>query len=381
MTMKRIYMDNASTTKLSETALKAMIDAYSIYGNPSSLHSEGAAALSSLQCARQTVARCLGADADEIYFTSGGTEANNTALKGISLPLLKKSGVHIVSTAIEHPSVLNSLKFLSELGAEYTLVPVTRDGYVRPCDIENAIRENTVLVSVMYANNEIGTIQPISEIASVCHRRGVLFHTDAVQVAGHLDIDVVRDGIDLMSISSHKFHGPKGIGALYVKSGVPVSGVMSGGGQEKGVRAGTQAPALAAGMAAALDEACKNMKTHAANMRRIRDRIISGLLKTDGAHINGGLSDRLDSNINVRFDGIDGEALVIGLDMRGIAVSSGSACSSGLLEPSHVMLALGLSPIEANGSLRISLGDDTTDDDADRLLTYLHELVTMLAKK
>lgn len=380
MTMKRIYMDSASTTKLSETALRAMSEAYRIYGNPSSLHSEGAEALSSLQCARRTVARCLGAEADEIYFTSGGTEANNTALKGIALSHFGEGGIHIVSTAIEHPSVLNSLVFLKRFGVEHTLVPVTREGYVRPCDIESAIRENTVLVSVMYANNEIGTIQPVADIASVCHRHGVLFHTDAVQAAGHISLDVVRDGVDLMSISAHKFHGPKGIGALYVKSGVSVSGVMSGGGQEKGVRAGTQAPALAVGMAAALDEACENMKTHSANVRRIRDKIIAELLKMNGAHINGGLSDRLDSNISVRFDGIDGEALVIGLDMRGIAVSSGSACSSGLLEPSHVMLAIGIPPEQANGSLRISLGDDVTADDADQLLTALHELVTMLAK-
>ena len=371
-------MDNAATTRMSDAALAAMFDAYRVYGNPSSLHEEGSKARAALSSARKTIADCIGAHSNEIYFTSGGTEADNLAIKGVYARLSEKEKRHIVTTAIEHKAVLNSVKSLVPYGCEYTCVPIDSAGYVSLQDVENAIRDDTALVSVMYANNEIGTIQPIREIADICRRRGVLFHCDAVQAVGHVPIDVKDLGVDLMSISAHKFHGPKGIGALYMKNGVTLSGIMDGGGQEKGMRSGTEAVALAAGMAAALEEACGGMEENCRRMKRLQVRIIEELLRIDGAHVNGGLEKRLDGNINMRFDGVDGEALVLGLDLKGIAASSGSACTAGSLEPSHVMTALGLGSDCANGSLRLSIGEDTTDDDADYLVSVLTELVAHL---
>lgn len=371
-------MDNAATTRMSDAALAAMLDAYRFYGNPSSLHEEGSKARAALSSARKTIAGCIGAHSDEIYFTSGGTEADNLAIKGVYARLSEKEKRHIVTTVIEHKAVLNSVKSLVPYGCEYTCVPIDSAGYVSLQDVENAIRDDTALISVMYANNEIGTIQPIREIADICRRRGVLFHCDAVQAVGHVPIDVKNLGVDLMSISAHKFHGPKGIGALYMKNGVTFSGIMDGGGQEKGMRSGTEAVALAAGMAAALEEACGGMEENCRRMKRLQGRITEELLRIDGAHVNGGLEKRLAGNINMRFDGVDGEALVLGLDLKGIAASSGSACTAGSLEPSHVMTALGLGSDCANGSLRLSIGEDTTDDDADYLVSVLTELVAHL---
>ena len=285
---KRIYMDNAATTRLCDAAAKAMTEAYLYYGNPSSLHTEGVKAAEHLDKARKTIADCIGALPQEIYLTSGGSEADNWALKGVAQTLAAKGKKHIVSTVIEHHAILHTLDALKKQGFEYTLVPVDPEGYVSPDDIAAAIRPDTALVSVMYANNEIGTIQPIREISKVCHDKGALFHCDAVQAVGHIPVNVVADGIDLMSVSAHKFHGPKGIGVLYVRKGVTLTNLIEGGAQERGRRAGTESVALASGMAAALEEACALMDERAARLSRIRDHIIDELLKIERSRVNGG---------------------------------------------------------------------------------------------
>lgn len=375
---KRIYMDNAATTRLCDAAAKAMTEAYLYYGNPSSLHTEGVKAAEHLDKARKTIADCIGALPQEIYLTSGGSEADNWALKGVAQTLAAKGKKHIVSTVIEHHAILHTLDALKKQGFEYTLVPVDSEGYVSPDDIAAAIRPDTALVSVMYANNEIGTIQPIREISKVCHDKGVLFHCDAVQAAGHIPVNVVADGIDLMSVSAHKFHGPKGIGILYVRKGVTLTNLIEGGAQERGRRAGTESVALASGMAAALEEACALMDERAVRLSRIRDHIIDELLKIERSRVNGGREKRVPGNVSMCFEGVEGEALLLLLDFNGIAASSGSACTSGSLDPSHVLLALGLPHEIAHGSLRISLAEDVTDEDAEHLIKVVPEIVAKL---
>ena len=375
---KRIYMDNAATTRLCDAAAKAMTEAYLYYGNPSSLHTEGVKAAEHLDKARKTIADCIGALPQEIYLTSGGSEADNWALKGVAQTLAAKGKKHIVSTVIEHHAILHTLDALKKQGFEYTLVPVDSEGYVSPDDIAAAIRPDTALVSVMYANNEIGTIQPIREISKVCHGKGALFHCDAVQAVGHIPVNVVADGIDLMSVSAHKFHGPKGIGILYVRKGVTLTNLIEGGAQERGRRAGTESVALASGMAAALEEACALMDERAARLSRIRDHIIDELLKIERSRVNGGREKRVPGNVSMCFEGVEGEALLLLLDFNGIAASSGSACTSGSLDPSHVLLALGLPHEIAHGSLRISLADDVTDEDAEHLIKVVPEIVAKL---
>ena len=375
---KRIYMDNAATTRLCDAAAKAMTEAYLYYGNPSSLHTEGVKAAAHLDKARKTIADCIGALPQEIYLTSGGSEADNWALKGVAQTLAAKGKKHIVSTVIEHHAILHTLDALKKQGFEYTLVPVDSEGYVSPDDIAAAIRPDTALVSVMYANNEIGTIQPIREISKVCHDKGALFHCDAVQAVGHIPVNVVADGIDLMSVSAHKFHGPKGIGILYVRKGVTLTNLIEGGAQERGRRAGTESVALASGMAAALEEACALMDERAARLSRIRDHIIDELLKIERSRVNGGRKKRVPGNVSMCFEGVEGEALLLLLDFNGIAASSGSACTSGSLDPSHVLLALGLPHEIAHGSLRISLADDVTDEDAEHLIKVVPEIVAKL---
>ncbi len=375
---KRIYMDNAATTRLCDAAAKAMTEAYLYYGNPSSLHTEGVKAAEHLDKARKTIADCIGALPQEIYLTSGGSEADNWALKGVAQTLAAKGKKHIVSTVIEHHAILHTLDALKKQGFEYTLVPVDSEGYVSPDDIAAAIRPDTALVSVMYANNEIGTIQPIREISKVCHDKGALFHCDAVQAVGHIPVNVVADGIDLMSVSAHKFHGPKGIGILYVRKGVTLTNLIEGGPQERGRRAGTESVALASGMAAALEEACALMDERAARLSRIRDHIIDELLKIERSRVNGGREKRVPGNVSMCFEGVEGEALLLLLDFNGIAASSGSACTSGSLDPSHVLLALGLPHEIAHGSLRISLADDVTDEDAEHLIKVVPEIVAKL---
>lgn len=375
---KRIYMDNAATTRLCDAAAKAMTEAYLYYGNPSSLHTEGVKAAEHLDKARKTIADCIGALPQEIYLTSGGSEADNWALKGVAQTLAAKGKKHIVSTVIEHHAILHTLDALKKHGFEYTLVPVDSEGYVSPDDIAAAIRPDTALVSVMYANNEIGTIQPIREISKVCHDKGALFHCDAVQAVGHIPVNVVADGIDLMSVSAHKFHGPKGIGILYVRKGVTLTNLIEGGAQERGRRAGTESVALASGMAAALEEACALMDERAARLSRIRDHIIDELLKIERSRVNGGREKRVPGNVSMCFEGVEGEALLLLLDFNGIAASSGSACTSGSLDPSHVLLALGLPHEIAHGSLRISLADDVTDEDAEHLIKVVPEIVAKL---
>ena len=375
---KRIYMDNAATTRLCDAAAKAMTEAYLYYGNPSSLHTEGVKAAEHLDKARKTIADCIGALPQEIYLTSGGSEADNWALKGVAQTLAAKGKKHIVSTVIEHHAILHTLDALKKQGFEYTLVPVDSEGYVSPDDIAAAIRPDTALVSVMYANNEIGTIQPIREISKVCHDKGALFHCDAVQAVGHIPVNVVADGIDLMSVSAHKFHGPKGIGVLYVRKGVTLTNLIEGGAQERGRRAGTESVALASGMAAALEEACALMDERAARLSRIRDHIIDELLKIERSRVNGGREKRVPGNVSMCFEGVEGEALLLLLDFNGIAASSGSACTSGSLDPSHVLLALGLPHEIAHGSLRISLADDVTDEDAEHLIKVVPEIVAKL---
>ncbi len=375
---KRIYMDNAATTRLCDAAAKAMTEAYLYYGNPSSLHTEGVKAAEHLDKARKTIADCIGALPQEIYLTSGGSEADNWALKGVAQTLAAKGKKHIVSTVIEHHAILHTLDALKKQGFEYTLVPVDSEGYVSPDDIAAAIRPDTALVSVMYANNEIGTIQPIREISKVCHDKGALFHCDAVQAVGHIPVNVVADGIDLMSVSAHKFHGPKGIGVLYIRKGVKLTNLIEGGAQERGRRAGTESVALASGMAAALEEACALMDERAARLSRIRDHIIDELLKIERSRVNGGREKRVPGNVSMCFEGVEGEALLLLLDFNGIAASSGSACTSGSLDPSHVLLALGLPHEIAHGSLRISLADDVTDEDAEHLIKVVPEIVAKL---
>ena len=374
-----IYADNAATTKMSEKAVQAMITVIrEDYGNPSSLYSIGQKAKETLEEARKTVAEVIGAKPQEILFTSGGSEADNQAIRSAAELGRKNGKMHIVSTAFEHHAVLHTLEKLKKEGFEVTLLDVHGDGLVRPEEAEAAIREDTCLVTVMFANNEIGTIQPIREIGAVCRKHGVLFHTDAVQAVGHLPIDVERDNIDLLSASAHKFHGPKGTGFLYARKGVRLTNLIEGGAQENGKRAGTEnVPGIAA-MAAALKEAAENMERNAAQTAEKRDRLIRGLSAIPHSALNGDAERRLPGNVNFCFEGIEGESLLLLLDDKGIEASSGSACTSGSLDPSHVLLAIGRVHDVAHGSLRLSIGEDLSDGDADYIIRSVTEVVEYL---
>ncbi len=375
----KIYADNAATTKMSRTAIDAMVRCMEEeYGNPSSLYTIGQNAREILEKARNEIAAVIHADPREILFTSGGSEADNQAIRSAAELGKKKGRTHIISTAFEHHAVLHTLKRLEQEGFTVTLLDVHEDGLVRPEELEAAIRDDTCLVTVMYANNEIGTIQPIREIGAICRRRGVLFHTDAVQAVGHVPIDVAADQIDLLSASAHKFHGPKGIGFLYAKKGIQLTNLIEGGAQERGKRAGTENVPAIAGMAAALKEAAAHMEENAVHVRPLRDRLIEGLKAIPHSALNGDSSRRLPGNVNFCFEGIEGESLLLLLDDRGISASSGSACTSGSLDPSHVLLAIGRVHDVAHGSLRLSLGEDITAEEVDYIIQNVSEVVAYL---
>lgn len=374
-----IYADNAATTKLSPRAKEAMLPYLdSIYGNPSSLHSAGQQAAEALARSRETIAALLGASPREIYFTSGGSEADNQAILSAAAAGEKKNKKHIVSTAFEHHAVLHTLKKLSKKGFEVTLLDVGAQGIVAPETVAAAIRDDTCLVTVMYANNEIGTIQPISEIGKICEEKGVLFHTDAVQAAGHLAIDVQKERIDMLSLSAHKFHGPKGAGALYVKRGVPLVNLIEGGMQERGRRGGTENIPAIVGMAAALAETCKNAEENAKKKRALGEILIQGFSKIPHSALNGDEKNRLPGNVSFCFEGIEGEALILLLDAAGIAASSGSACASGSLDPSHVLLVIGRPHEIAHGSLRVTLCAENTREEAEYIVEKVTETVEKL---
>ena len=374
-----IYADNAATTKMSEAAVHTMVAAMQeTWGNPSSLYEFGQKAKEVLEKAREDVASVIGAQAREILFTSGGSEADNQAILSAALLGRKKGKMHIISTAFEHHAVLHTLGKLKEEGFDITLLDVHEDGIVRPQQVEEAIREDTCLVSVMYANNEIGTIQPIREIGAICRAKNVLFHTDAVQAVGHIPVNVMDDQVDLLTASAHKFHGPKGVGFLYARKGVPLISLIEGGAQERQRRAGTEnVPGIAA-MAQALKDAVTDMESRAAVIAAKRDRLIRGLRQIEHCALNGDETHRLPGNVNFCFEGIEGESLLLLLDDKGIQASSGSACTSGSLDPSHVLLAIGRVHDVAHGSLRLSIGEDLSDADVDYIIQAVKEVVEYL---
>ena len=375
----RIYLDNAATTKMSEVAIKAMIPYMNeIYGNPSSLHSVGQEANEALQNARERIAKLLGCEPKEITFTSGGSEADNQAIISAAKLGERKGKKHIISTAFEHHAVLHMLKKLEKEGFEITLLDVHENGLVTAEQVREAIRDDTCLVSVMYANNEIGTIQPISEIGEVCREKGVIFHTDAVQAVGHLHINVKDQNIDMLSLSAHKFHGPKGVGVLYTRKGIPLTTLIEGGAQERGKRAGTENIPAIMGMAAALEEANAKIDENAVKLTALRDKLIVGLSEIPHSVLNGDYEYRLPSNVSFCFEGIEGESLLLLLDDKGVCASSGSACTSGSLDPSHVLLAIGRVHDIAHGSLRLSLSEENTEEEIDYTIKAVKEVVEYL---
>ncbi len=377
--MRKVYLDNAATTALSPKVLEKMMPYLTdTYGNASSPHSFGQTARIGVEHAREQVARAINADPSEIVFTGCGTESDNTVLFGVAERYAKK-GDHIITTNVEHHAILHSCAALEKKGIKVTYLPVDKDGLVTPEQVRDAITDKTILVSVMFANNEVGTIMPIPEIAAVCHEKGVLFHTDAVQAAGHVPIDVKAMGIDMLSISGHKFHGPKGVGVLYERKGIRLPSYIIGGEQEKGRRAGTENVAGIVGLGEALELAVTNMSETSARMTRMRDRLIEGIEATiPEVKLNGHRTKRLPNNVNFSIKYIEGESILLMLDMAGIAASSGSACTSGSLDPSHVLLALGLTHEVAHGSVRMTLGDDTTDEDIDYVLETLPKVAHRL---
>ena len=375
----QIYADNAATTKMSRTAIDAMLPYMETYfGNPSSLHTIGQQAAEALQKARETVAECLGCQPREITFTSGGSEADNQALVSAARIGERKGKKHIISTAFEHHAILHTLKKLEKEGFEVQLLDVGPTGTVTAQQVADAIREDTCLVTIMYANNEIGSIMPIPEIGAVCKEKGVLFHTDAVQAAGHLHIDVKAQNIDMLSLSAHKFHGPKGVGLLYARQGIPLTNIIEGGAQERGKRAGTENIPGIVSMAAALKEACDHIDENAAKVSALRDKLIAGLSRIPHSAVNGDLEHRLPGNVNFCFEGIEGESILLLLDAKGICASSGSACTSGSLDPSHVLLAIGRPHEVAHGSLRLSLCEWNTQEEVDYMLQVIPEVVEYL---
>ena len=374
-----IYADNAATTQMCPAAIEAMTKCMTEnYGNPSSLYAYGQQAREILDDARERIAKCLGCTAREITFTSGGSEADNQAIFSAAALGAKKGKKHIISTAFEHHAVLHTLDKLRAQGFEITLLDVHKNGIVTAQQVRDAIRDDTCLVTVMFANNEIGTIQPIAEIGAVCREKGVLFHTDAVQAVGHIKVNVAEQNIDMLSLSAHKFHGPKGIGVLYAKRGVMLSSLINGGAQERGKRAGTENLPAIVGMAAALEQATANLDGYAAKLIPLRDRLIAGLDKIPYGELNGDREHRVPATVNFCFEGIEGEALLLLLDDRGICASSGSACTSGSLDPSHVLLAIGRPHEVAHGSLRLSLGDDATEADVDYIIEVVSDVVVYL---
>ena len=377
--MTTIYVDNAATTKTSRTAIEAMLPYMDkIYGNPSSLHSVGQAAADALRKAREEAAEVLGCEPNEITFTSGGSEADNQALVSAAAIGARKGKKHIISTAFEHHAILHTLKKLEKEGFEVTLLDVHENGMVSAQQVADAIREDTCLVSVMYANNEIGTIQPIEEIASICKEKKVIFHTDAVQALGHVDIDVKKQGIDMLSLSGHKIHAQKGIGALYVRKGIVLPNLIHGGAQERNKRAGTENVPAIVGLGVAIETATKNIAERNAVIVPRRNRLIDGILKLPYTRLNGDRDKRLPGNLNISIEGIEGESLLLMLDQYGICASSGSACTSGSLDPSHVLLAIGLKHEVAHGSLRLSIEENVTDEDVDYILEVIPKIVERL---
>ena len=374
-----IYADNAATTKMCPAAIQAMATCMEEnYGNPSSLYAFGQQAREALEDARERIAACLGCTPREITFTSGGSEADNQAIFSAAKLGARKGKKHIISTAFEHHAVLHTLDTLKQQGFDITLLDVHKNGVVTAQQVQDAIREDTCLVTVMFANNEIGTIQPIAEIGKVCRERGVLFHTDAVQAVGHIPVNVARQSIDMLSLSAHKFHGPKGIGVLYAKRGIPLDSLIHGGAQERGKRAGTENLPAIVGMAAALEQATANLDAYAAKLTPLRDRLIAGLDKIPYSELNGHREQRLPGTVNFCFEGIEGEALLLLLDDKGVCASSGSACTSGSLDPSHVLLAIGRPHEVAHGSLRLSLDDTITQEQVDYIIQAVTEVVRYL---
>ena len=378
--MRRIYLDNAATTAVSPEVVEAMLPFFTqAYGNASSVHGEGREAKRAIENARRQVAKALNATApQEIYFTAGGSESDNWAIKGAAL---QRGSGHIVTTAIEHHAVLHTCQWLEKRGFEVTYLPVDEYGRVTAAQVEKALRPDTILVSVMAANNEVGTVQPIGEIGALCRERGMLFHTDAVQAVGAVPINVQDMHIDLLSLSGHKLHGPKGVGALYIRKGVKIDNLLHGGAQERGYRAGTENVPGIVGLGKAVEVAHANLAENVARMTDLRDQLIHGLMdRVPGTRLNGHPTERLPNNVNLSFDGVEGEALLLRLDLVGVAGSSGSACTSGALDPSHVLLALGLTPAEANGALRLTLGIDTTEDEIAAVLDILPSIVEDLRR-
>ena len=376
---RTVYADNAATTAVSPQVLEAMLPYYKeVYGNPSSLYSVGQKAKAALEEARETVAACLGAGAGEIYFTSCGTESDNWAIKGAAHAMRKKGKDHIITSAFEHHAVLHTCQALEKEGFTVTYLPVHENGIVRPEELEAAITEKTGLVTIMYANNEIGTIQPIPEIGAICKKHGVWFHTDAVQAVGNVHIHVKEQNIDMLSLSGHKFHAPKGVGALYIRRGIAIPNLLDGGAQERGKRGGTENVAQIVGLAAGLKEACATIDQRVARLSPLRDKLMDGLLKIDRCRVNGDREHRLPGNVSMCFQGVEGESLLLMLDLKGISASSGSACTSGSLDPSHVLLAIGLPHEVAHGSLRLSFGDYNTMEDIDYIIETLPPIIERL---
>jgi cysteine desulfurase len=374
-----IYADNAATTQVSEEVLNAMLPYFrTAYGNASSIYKLGRDAQRDVEAAREKVAKALGAEPREIFFTSCGSEADNWAIKGAVEALAKKGKRHVVTSVFEHHAVLHTCEYLEKHGIEVTYVPVSDKGLIDPQDVKNAIREDTALVTIMFANNEIGTIQPIEEIAAVCHEKGVLFHTDAVQAVGHVDIDVKKMGIDMLSLSGHKIHAQKGIGALYIRKGINLPNLIHGGGQERAKRAGTENVPAIVGLGVAIETATKNIAEKNAIITPRRNKLIDGILKIPYTRLNGDRDKRLPGNLNISIEGIEGESLLLMLDMNGICASSGSACTSGSLDPSHVLLSIGLKHEIAHGSLRLSIEETTSDEDVDYILEVLPGIVERL---
>lgn len=374
-----IYFDNAATTCVTKNVLESMIPFYKEkFGNPSSVYSIGRAAKEAVDKAREDIAVCIGADKNEIYFTSGGSEADNWAIKGVAHTLAKSGKRHIITSKIEHHAVLHTMEALKKEGFEITYLDVDNEGLISSESLKNAIREDTELVSIMYANNEIGTIQDIEKLSRICKEKGVVFHTDAVQAVGHVKINVKEEGIDLLSLSGHKFHGPKGIGALYIRKGLRLENLIEGGHQENGHRAGTENVAGIVGMSVALKEACEHLEENNKRLVKMREALIEGLLKIDRSRLNGHREKRLPGNVNMCFEGIEGESLLLMLDAKGICASSGSACTSGSLDPSHVLLAIGLPHEIAHGSLRLSLSDINTMEEVEKVLEIIPPIINRL---
>ena len=379
MEKRFVYADNAATTKVSKPVLDVMMPYFTEeYGNASSIYALGRSAKKALETARETVAKAIGAETSEIYFTSCGSESDNWAIRSVCERLAAKGKKHIVTSVFEHHAVLHTCQALEKLGFEVTYLPVYKNGIVKTEDVKNAIREDTALVTIMYANNEIGTIQPVEEIATVCREKGVLFHTDAVQAMGHVKIDVHAQGIDMLSLSGHKIHAQKGIGALYVRKGIPVTNLIFGGAQERNRRAGTENLPAIAGFAKAMEIASTDIEKRAEKTAKQRDRLIEGILKLPRTRLTGDPVKRLPGTVNISIEGVEGESLLLMLDLNGICASSGSACTSGSLDPSHVLLALGLKHEVAHGSLRLSIGDETTDEDIDYILEVVPKVVKRL---